>query len=656
MEYDQDIRDQGAACHIRHTDGTAPCAGHHIVSSVSSLVQQTQHAFLSTDLTLQRHLAHIYRELGQQRTLLSELKISIEEYTCPNCGKHVSKGCGNPRPQLDNADQLDSISADIFFDCVSRFSRDKSSASIDRLNTNFPGSPGYILERNDSFYPELYATEGLFSNPLFVIAMKQFYIQGHFTHQYYLIYAQTPRCWQRVIVSATFKNVRDLSAIPQVSAPDSDDGTCKILPNAVGTVLNTLLPCVRLFGSVTKLSLPLIEDEGGRIVQESPQMESAEDCLEIAMSNEDEILHDIEVMGCHIFPESEVVVASRMTSSYFAVKLNGQACVERKVPFASAGGDGENGLRDFINDLKLFNSLRGCHGVSQLIGVVFDDAHLHLRSYLYEAPMIFQLLRVFNIANSRSDTIPWSVRELWSEQIAQAIANVHSKGFTVGVLGRHNIGLRADGSAILQRLEASKRHLIDVKGEMPPELRSTDGSAPQQQFDDRTDIFQLGLLLWLLAEHKGNITGSRCSRSVCTHIPRYQCTADHTNPIELPPCCGGAPTYFSDIIKQCRSPNPRARPTARRIAEILSSQSVIEACPRDILELLNTYLDDATTFSVHCDECGVWARHLHYHCYACELGNFDLCPDCVDQGIHCYVPEHKLVKRVMKNGRYVHAS
>ena len=162
-------------CHICHTDGAVPYAGHHIFSSVSSLVQQTQHTFLSTDLTLQRHLAHICEELCQQEALLRKLEISIEESArprneqptaCLNYGKQVSKRCGNIHIQLDNAEQLDSMSADIFFDCASRFSRDKSAASIDRLSTSFTGSPAYILERNTSFYPELYALEGLFSNQL----------------------------------------------------------------------------------------------------------------------------------------------------------------------------------------------------------------------------------------------------------------------------------------------------------------------------------------------------------------------------------------------------------------------------------------------------------------------------------------------------------
>jgi hypothetical protein len=163
------------------------------------------------------------------------------------------------------------------------------------------------------------------------------------------------------------------------------------------------------------------------------------------LSNEDKILHDIEIMGCRNFTEPEVDVTSRMTSSYFAVKLYGQVCVERKVHFASAGENGGNGLRGFMNDLKSFDSLRGCHGLCQLIGVVFDDTRLQLKSYLYEATLIFQLSKVFQIVNSRSDIIPWPVRQLWSKQITQAIANVHGKGFTVGILSSLNIGLEQTG-------------------------------------------------------------------------------------------------------------------------------------------------------------------------------------------------------------------
>jgi serine/threonine protein kinase len=649
---------------ICQTDEVTPFSRHYLDSFVSTLVQQTQHAFLLTDFPWQRHLAHLYGKLAEHHTLLRELQISIENRavsrderptTCLDCGKRFSKGWGNCRTQLDEADQLDSTAADIFFDCTSRFSRNTSTASINRLSTNFTGSPAYTLERHTSSHPQLYTMEGLFSNPLFVLAMKQIYNQDQLTHQYYLLYAQTPRCWQRVIVSATFGNFQDVSAIPLVSAPDDDDFTCKILPDAVNAILHTELPRMELFSSVTRISLYLDEGGAGKKIWKVPQIKAVEDCLEIEMSKEDEILRDIEVMSLHQFSESKIEVTSQISSSRFTVKLDSQVCVNRKIPFASAGSDGDNGLHDFIKDLKLLNSVQDCHGIPRLIGVVFDDAHIRLKGYLHEAPMIRELIRVFYVANSRSETIPWSIRVLWSKQIAQAMAEIHKKGLTIGVLSRNNIGLRADGSPVLTHLTASRRYLHHEKESLPPELQSPHGNAPQQSFNDRTDIFQLGLLLWLLAEHKGNTDGVRCSRYVCTNIPRYQCTADHANPANLPPCLGSVPSYFSDIITQCRSPNPNARPTARRIAEILSSQCEFEGFPRDSLKVLKTY-NDNIRFGAHCMECGVPALYRHFHCYACDFGDFDLCPDCVDMGIHCRVLEHQLVERTSKDGGFIHAS
>ncbi|KAK3325144.1 hypothetical protein B0H66DRAFT_110908 [Apodospora peruviana] len=525
--------------------------------------------------------------------------------------------------------------------------------------TSLSSLPCYTLERSPSFYPEQYSVEGLFHNPLFVVAMKQ---QNYFTHQYYLMFSQTPRHWKRVNITATFKNVRDTSALMQVSTPDNSDATFKELPDAVSKALSTALARIQLFGSVTRVSLPLVEDEGGTIVHESPHIEFTEDHEEAAMSKEADILHNIKLMGCHKFSESEVQVVSRMSSHYFVVRVDGQEYLERRMPFARAGGDGKNGICTFIDDLKLFNSLRGCHGVQQLAGVVLDDAGLHLKSYIYEAPMFLHLSHVFYIANLRSETISWPVRELWATQIAQAVANVHSKGFKIGRLNRLGVGLRADGSASLVRLETSARYLqYDGYGEIPPELRGIE-AGKEQCLNDRTDIFQLGMMLWLLADHKGNLTGSKCSRYACTSIPRYKCTAAHSNPTELPPTMDrSVPAYFSSIISRCRSPNPRARPTAGEIvAEILSSQGQhIEAVPQDTLELLHSYREVRATQSstVHCSECGQWCPDTHYHCYACKIGDFDLCSHCKEvQGIHCYVPEHKLVKRVSKFGGYAQVS
>ena len=634
-----------------------------ILASLTSLVQETQHAFMSEDHSLQRHLAQIYRELGEQRMQMRQLKLAIEQPREPNddpmmasnCGMSLSEEFVNPVLDLDNAEDGDSTAVDIFFDCISRFSMNDSSSTIDRLHAKFSGSPDYCLESTPSFYPEQYSTESLFSEPVFIIAMKVS-LEDYRTQKYFLLYAEKPRRWRRIIVLATFNGVREQSAISQVSATDNSDHSCKILPKALQSFLNTLLPQLKLFSSVSELSLSLREDEGGQIVSESSKIEVAEDLLEKEMSNEDQILQDIEDLGCAKFLESQIMVKSRISSSCYHVWVENGECVERKAPFASAGKQGENGFQDFFNDLKLLNSLRGCAGVVQLIGVVLDETRLHLRSYLYESPAIMSLKRVFTFANSKSETIPWPIREIWSSQIIKAVSEVHSKGLIVGVLELSSVGLRADGTAILTRLQTSQRHLQNEKGCMPPELRNASKSNDAAQgkiMNFRTDVFQLGYILWLLAEHRSNISGYLCPKSACTSFPRYMCSANHADPVELPACCGDIPPYFSDIIRECRSPNPRARPTARKLAEGVPYTS---ESPPGIIELVETYAPSVNYFLVHCDECGVLASNLHYHCNVCFLGDFDICPACVAQGIHCFAPEHRLVKRIMRNGRLVDGS
>lgn len=112
--------------------------------------------------------------------------------------------------------------------------------------------------------------------------------------------------------------------------------------------------------------------------------------------------------------------------------------------------------------------------------------------------MIGFLSRLFNIANSQSNRIPWLARGIWSRQTIKAISDVHEKDKIVGVLTIYNIGLRADGTAVLTRLQTSQRHIPNARGSMPPELREpSEGNkrvAPDV-LNFQTDIFQLGLIL-----------------------------------------------------------------------------------------------------------------------------------------------------------------
>jgi serine/threonine protein kinase len=471
------------------------------------------------------------------------------------------------------------------------------------------------------------------------------------------LYAETPRRWRRIIVSVTFSTIQEHSIISEVFATDNNEGACKVLPKEVQSSFGSMFHQLQLSSSVSRLSLSLIEDESGRFKPDPSRIKVVEDMLEKDKSREDQILQDIEDMGCTMFLESEIAVNARITSTCFKVMVNGLKCVEQKVPFASAGKKGENGFQDFFNDLKLHNSLRDCSGVARFIGVVLDETRTHLRSYLYESPTIMTLQRLFTIASAKSETIPWSIREIWSQQIVNAVSEIHSRSLVVGVLNMEAISIRADGAAILTRVKTSHRHLENEKGNMPPELRNIlkDGDNNQRQMMSfRTDIFQLGFVLWLLAEHKsGSGASYLCVNSACTAFPRSKCTAEHTNPIELPDCYSGVPPYFTKIIRECRSPDPRGRPTAHALAENLAFKASI---PPDTIRLVNRFAQETDYFCVTCDECGELTSDIHYHCNVCRLGNFDLCLKCFVLGVRCMNSEHRLVKRLIRSGRLVDGS
>ena len=363
--------------------------GKQIPNPPTSLVCGIQHASMSEDYSLQRHLAQIHQELGGSctQTQLLELKFRLHEelksgrQPVSNGGTEVLKRPVHQPVESVTADEQNLSANDIFYDCISRLSVDG-------------------LETKSSFYPEQYLPGSVFSEKIFVIAMIQSQ-EDHRKQKYFLMYAESPRRWQRIAVSATFHHVRERAADLQVSALDNNDDSCKMLPKAFQNLLNPILPRLEFFYSVTNLSLSLEEDKSGQIVIESPGISVAEDTLETHMSDEDQILQDIEHLGCRKVFESDVIMLSRISSSSYHVLIGTQKCIEQKAPFAAAGRQGENGFRDFCQDLKLLHSLRGCAGVVQFVGVVLDETGRHLKSYLYESPMIGSLSRLFNIANSQ---------------------------------------------------------------------------------------------------------------------------------------------------------------------------------------------------------------------------------------------------------------
>lgn len=63
-----------------------------------------------------------------------------------------------------------------------------------------------------------------------------------------------------------------------------------------------------------------------------------------------------------------------------------------------------------------------------------------------------------------------------------------------------------------------------------------------------------------------------------------------------------------------------------------------------------------TSWVVYCNNCNMAMEDEHYHCSICDHGDYDLCPSCVETGIHCPGSGHWMVKRFVKNGSVVNSN
>lgn len=637
-------------------------------------------------LPLVRYLAEMSLELSSHSAQIQQLKSALEP------SQHT--------PYEDSVHSELATTIDVFFDCASSLPDDESDTRLERIEKAFFGSPNPYFETSSDFYPEQYTLDDRLNDRLTVQAMIQSQEDEH-TRKLLITYAQSRREWRRVVVSAAFRTGPTHPEF-QCTLRGGHEFWPGILPKPMSIILNDLLSGLDLFASITHVSLPLmIEDEPGELTVDVDGVRAVEDHQEVALCNDDQILQDIEDMNCAVFLESEVVVKWQISVSRFEVLVRSQTCTERKAPFPSASGPGRDSFQEFCDDIRMLARLRGCQGVVQFVGVVLDDSRKYLRSYLHES-VSHDLEGILDSALSLSLEVPWSVRETWARELITAIGEVHGKGAVFGLICLGYIDIRADGSIALATSERSWAATL-LPGCRAPEWRkpgkeavpsievglplstitstsgasmscaigtkkmddcidttTSAGASPSPRFINggdkglpqspnfRTEIFVLGMLLWLLAEHRATRIGYLCARNGCTNRPRYACEAPHTDPIELPDCRKEIPAYFQEMIRKCRSLDPKDRPSARQLLAMFPDEVRNGTAPPEMHNVMKLFPPLASGPSVYCDECCSLTTDDHYHCNICNNDDLDLCPPCVAQGIHCFGQEHKLIRWVRR--------
>lgn len=528
------------------------------------------------------------------------------------------------------------------------------------------------LEASGKFFAESYTVDA--QVPISCLVVIAYFEEvtrvGSNTNVYRLLYLHSFRRWQWLTVSiqipwssrywaATKTAPRDIGRKWQTP----HTGSAAVLPYSLLKKFQVFLSQREKFNDNIKMYLSLSERD---TVEWQPQIPHTDplstSCQPLSTSSKAlTYLHDL---GCRRYDESEVVQIEIVNPpNYFCSSLNGQLVYEIKLKDSTP-------TVEMLYAIRVLHCMNGIPGFTKLIGIVTDDSRRYLKSYLIELPKTgWNIIRMAEDPN-----VSWERREKWAVQLVRGIGQIHAHSFVVGGLHIWNIPV-IDNMDLVQFWSFKERFVTGRKvgAYYPPEFLHVRDMPPTVEeancpyITSKTDIFHLGLMLWLLAENKAETHASPvCRRRGCNRRENNGkengnlCDLSHKEPIALPPLPESIPKYFRDIVDACRREDPSTRPAAREILGMFPSldensfhhqshhhqhQGHGQPHPLPQQNDIEILANSVRLQSMSCSLCEKRPLSLpFYHCNSCDHADFDLCQTCYDCGMHCYDDEHMLVE------------
>jgi serine/threonine protein kinase len=365
--------------------------------------------------------------------------------------------------------------------------------------------------------------------------------------KFFVTYAEEPTKWRRVTVSCDY---RELS-------PDSLESDLKSLhyqrdkSARIYEAIRDSLPDIQFYDTVTNLKL---QTSDGRL-----HVHVTEDVNEIIPYPS---VSAIDHLECKKFKESAISFDSHISGFVYKVDVNYKVFIKKEIP-------GPDAVEEFLYEINALCSLRDSKSVIKFEGIIVDENNELIKglliSYADQGALVDMLYDYKN-----SDQMLWERREKWARQIVQGLSEIHEAGFVQGDFTLSNIVIdHADDAKIID----INRRGCPVGWE-PPELAKLieSGQRISIYIGVKSDLFQLGMVLWALAEQQDE--PERQER------PLYRTLARPS----------AIPTYFRDLVKACLSDSPRERPTATALLARFPDE------PSDQLLPVKT---DRQSFSTH---------------------------------------------------------
>ncbi|KAI7466787.1 kinase-like protein [Hortaea werneckii] len=337
--------------------------------------------------------------------------------------------------------------------------------------------------------------------------------------KFFVTYAETPSKWRRLTVSLDYRDAPDDSLEADLSTLQYQrDKSFRIYE-----AIRESLPDIQFYDTVTNLKLETTPEDGQLHVH------VREDANEMINYPSISLFHHVQILR---FTEGEVDFLSHLSGFVYKVHAGGRTVIKKEVP-------GPDTVDEFLYEVNALDSLRGCESIIQLEGLVTNDSGDAVKGLLISYAPGGALVDILYDYNGG---LPWYRREKWAKQIVQGLSDIHEAGFVQGDFTLSNIVID----------EYDNAQIIDINrrgcpvGWEPPELsRLIDsGQRISMCISVKTDLYQLGMVLWALAEQ-----------------------IDEPERVErpLPRLIDGVPACYSEMVEICLSERPQSRWPANRL-------------------------------------------------------------------------------------------
>ncbi|KAK8207436.1 hypothetical protein IWZ01DRAFT_366885 [Phyllosticta capitalensis] len=338
--------------------------------------------------------------------------------------------------------------------------------------------------------------------------------------KFFMTYAEEPNKWRRLTITIDYRN----------TDPDSLEATLNSLhyqrdkSERIYEAIRDSLAEVQFFDTVTNLRL---ETTDGQL-----HVHVTEDVNEtIPYPPVSSVAH----LDCRFYRDCDIHFESHLSGFVYKVSVSGRVYIKKEIP-------GPGSVDEFLYEANALCQLKGSQSVIDFAGLITDDAGERVTGLLISYADKGALVDMIYDGKA-TDDMPWPRRERWAKQIVRGLSEIHELGYVQGDFTVSNVVIDANDDA----------KIIDINrrgcpvGWEPPELAKLieSGQRVGIYIGVKSDLFQLGMVLWALAEQQDE--PEREERPLAFPMP--------SNP----------PQYYQDVVRACLGEDPRDRIPAKEL-------------------------------------------------------------------------------------------